>query len=183
MRVALLPATDIAGATARSFMACINTKAETPKSGGRRSEHGASLINLLIVACIMGILLSIVMPDIRAALEIERLNDCASKLASKLTDARIKALEHNRPAWLLIDSSARTLQIQTTDSSGSIMNVGAAESLLSGVSIGATPARVSFTSLGLVESTQTLILTGVSTGKTRTVSVSRVGKVSIDSMK
>ena len=49
-------------------MACINTKAETPKSGGRRSEHGASLINLLIVACIMGILLSIVMPDIRAAL-------------------------------------------------------------------------------------------------------------------
>jgi Tfp pilus assembly protein FimT len=157
-------------------------KVETSQSGPRSDERGASLIDLLIVACILGIILAVAIPEARVVLDMQRLDAGASKLASKLMDARMNAIKRNRPAWLLVDASAKTLQVQTTDNSGSTINVGAAEPLPSGISIGGTATQVIFTSLGRVASTQTITLTGSSTGKTKTVTVSLVGEISVGQM-
>jgi len=163
-------------------MTCFQIRVETSPSVHRPGERGASLIDLLIAACIMGIVLAIAIPQARAALDMQRLDAGASKVASKLMDARMNAIKRNRQAWLLVDTSAKTLQVQTTDNSGSTINVGAAEPLPSGISIGGTVTQVIFTSLGRVASTETITLTGSSTGKTKTVTVSLVGEINVGQM-
>jgi len=157
-------------------------KVGVSKSERLLDERGASLIDLLIVACILGIVLAVAIPEMRAALDMQRLDAGASRLASKLMDARMNAIKRNREAWLLIDTSAKTLQVQTTDNSSSTINVGGAEPLPTGISIGGTATQVIFTSLGRVASTQTITLTGSSTGKTKTVTISLVGEISVGQM-
>jgi Tfp pilus assembly protein FimT len=148
----------------------------------RVRECGASLIDVLITVTIATVVLAVAIPGARSALEMQRLDASASKLASKLMDARMNAVKRNRQAWLLINSSARTLQVQTTDSSGSTINVGGAEPLSSGVSVGSTPSQVTFTSLGRLAAAQTMTLTGTATGRTKSVTVSVVGQISVGSM-
>ena len=143
------------------------------------AQRGASLIDLLIVMCIIALVLTVAVPSIRTGLELQRLDASASKLGSKLTEARFNAIKTNRETWLLIDPSLHTLQVQTTDPSGNTIDVGGTELLSTGISIGPGPTRVTFDSLGLTGSTQTFTLTGSSTGRTKIISVSLLGHVRV----
>ena len=144
-------------------------------------ERGASLLDALIVVTVMGIVVVLAVPLIGPALELQRLDSAAAKVVSKLSEARLAAIGRNASVWLHIDSTASTLQLQTI-SGGSTVNIGPAEPLPSRISIGGSPAQVTFNSLGRLTSAQTIILTGASSRKTETVSVSVQGNITVSNM-
>jgi len=145
----------------------------------RLHERGASLLDALIVVTIMAIVGVLAIPLIASALELQRLDSASAKVASKLSEARLAAIERNASVWMQIDSSASTLQLQTIKG-GTTVNIGPAEPLPSRVSIGGSSAQVTFNSLGRLTSSQTIILTGASSRKTKTVVVSVQGNITVN---
>ena len=145
------------------------------------------MMELLIVIAVVAILLAIALPNVNRTLALQRLDTSTSILASKLADARMNAIKRNRPAWVAIDPTNRTVQIQTRDNDNAIINLGAAEALPSGVDFTAptAAAQITFDSLGRLPTgtaAWTVTLRGAQNTKRKSLSVSIAGKVTVANM-
>lgn len=115
----------------------------------RKNEPGFSLPEVLVVVLIIAILTVIAIPSVSRAMQLQRLDTYVFTIADKMMDARMYAIKHNRPAWLRIDPTNRTTELQTTNDAGNTINLKTAELLPAGIMItGSTPVEFRFNSLG-----------------------------------
>ncbi len=120
--------------------------------------------------------------SIRTARASYQLHTSGYQISTKLDDARSNALKRNRPAWLLLDAQAQSLQVQTTGTGGATTNVGGPEFLsqdmqLVGVT---TTQQVTFDAIGRpVNPPQTIQVQNVRTGQTRTITIASTGRITV----
>lgn len=150
-------------------------------------DEGFSAIEILIVVAVIGVLLAIAIPSVTRTLELHRLDTSVSILASKLADARMSAIKRNRQAWVRIDPTNRTLQLQTTNDAGTTINLGVAEALPAGVDFTSPTAatEIRFDGVGRLPTgtaAWTITLRGVQQTQRKTLSVTGIGKVTVANM-
>jgi len=147
----------------------------------RRSEFGFAYIEVAMVTIMIVIISSITVPQLAGSLELYRLDIATSMIQGKLVEARLNATKRNRQVQLLFDQSARSFEIETTDSGGNTVNVGGQEFLPKGVSFEiSTPAQVTFSSLGRPTGPCIITLNGALTGEVRTLTMSGVGQIEVN---
>ncbi|HUF24322.1 MAG TPA: GspH/FimT family pseudopilin [Vicinamibacterales bacterium] len=145
------------------------------------SQAGFTLIEMMLVAALMIVIAGIALPNLRSTTETYRLSTAAVAVASKVHQARTNALKRNRPSWVLVDGTARTVQVQSVDATGTI-NIGGPEFMPSGIvfASGAGTVTLTFDSMGRpVNPPQTiqLLYPGSGLGLSRTVTVTSTGRV------
>jgi prepilin-type N-terminal cleavage/methylation domain-containing protein len=143
-----------------------------------RRDAGFTLLELLLVVAILVIVGGIAIPSVTEGVRRHRLQASASMVAGKLTEARINALKRNRPTWLLIDTAARRVQVQTSDAGGAAVNIGEPGTLSEGIDFGATPTQVDYDAMGRLTAVQAIAVT--SNGSARTVTVGLTGATTIN---
>lgn len=162
-------------------------KFTAPSANHQTRDQGFSAIELMIVLVVVGVLLAIAIPSITRTLALRRLDTSVSTLASKLAEARMNAIKRNRQAWVRIDPTNRTVQLQTTNDAGTTINLGVAEALPSGVDIANPVAatEIRFDGLGRLPTgtaAWTITLRGVQHTKRKSLSVTGIGKVTVANM-
>jgi prepilin-type N-terminal cleavage/methylation domain-containing protein len=145
----------------------------TPAFWSMRS--GFSLIELVLVLALLGLLLGIALPPLAGALDRIEVTAAASHIAAAHTRARMMAISGSRVLVLTVDSVSLSIHLR-----GSTTNLWSDRGpALSRVSLTGPPRSFTFSpegfSLGL--SNATLHLSRGSA--TRTVVVSRLGRVRI----
>jgi len=146
-----------------------------------KDEKGFSIIELIIVCLVIAILMTASIPTMQRSLQLYRLETVSGLLSNRLTEAKLTAVKYNRAAWLQVNTTNRTLEVFTTDSSGTI-RVGTVVPIPSGVSINTTAAtQVTFTSLGRNQSASSSVikfsLSGTSNCKS--ITISAIGNIAI----
>ena len=145
------------------------------------SSGGFTLIELLLVVALGIVVTGIALPNLRSMNESYRLSTAATAVASKVHQARINALKRNRPAWVLVDATTRTVQVQSADATGNV-DIGGPEFMPRGITFAgvAGTMTLAFDSLGRpVNPPQTIQLqyTGSGLGLRRTITVTSTGRV------
>jgi prepilin-type N-terminal cleavage/methylation domain-containing protein len=148
----------------------------------RRTNRAFSLIEVLIVAGLIGVISTLAAPGIVRTLDTYGLDSDISMLRAKLTEARMNAIKRNRQAWLAIDASEGTVRVQsTTGNPATTVSVGTQGYLGSRAAFsGANPTQVTFDSMGRTMAAETLTVRATRTGLQRTVIVSAAGKVTVN---
>jgi Tfp pilus assembly protein FimT len=146
------------------------------------SSAGFTLIEMLLVATLVIVLAGIALPNLRSMTETYRLSTAAVAVASKVHQARTNALKRNRPSWVLVDGTARTVQVQSNDAGGGTINIGGPEYMPAGITFasGAGTVMLTFDSMGRpVNPPQTIqvLYPGSGLGLSRTVTVTSTGRV------
>lgn len=148
-----------------------------------RSSSGFTLIELLLVVALGIVLAAIALPNLVKMNETYRVSNARVAVVSKVYQARTNALKRNRPAWVLVDGAARTVQVQTAGPGGVAENIGGPEFLPTGVTFGtgAAMATLTFDALGRpLNPPQTIQVLYPGSGITRTVTVSSTGRVTVN---
>jgi type IV fimbrial biogenesis protein FimT len=145
------------------------------------SPAGFTLLELMLVVALGMVIMGIALPNLRSMNETYRLSTAAVTVASKVHQARTNALKRNRPTWVLINGTARTVQVQSADAGG-VVNIDGAEFLPTGIVFASGPGTVmvTFDSMGRpVNPPQTIQLLQPSSGlgMTRTITVTSTGRV------
>lgn len=146
------------------------------------SPAGFTLIEMLLVAALMIVIAGITLPNLRSMTDTYRLSTAAVAVASKVHQARTNALKRNRPSWVLVDGTARTVQVQSNDAGGGTIDIGGPEFMPAGIAFasGAATVTLTFDSMGRpVNPPQTiqLLYPGSGLGLSRTVTVTSTGRV------
>ncbi len=111
--------------------------------------QGFSLIELIIVLLVISIIAVAAFPQIQQTLRLYRVESAAGLLSNRLTEARLTAIKHNRPAWLEINTIEKTLEVWTTNQNNEPIRANLAVPISEDVSvISGSPLRVTFNSLG-----------------------------------
>ena len=110
---------------------------------------GFSLIEVLIVLLVISLMVVAAVPQVTHSLRLYRLESSAGLLSNRLTEARLTAIKHNRPAWVEIDSANRRFEVWTTNQNNQPIRTKLAVPIPSDVTIVAgAPTRITFNSLG-----------------------------------
>jgi prepilin-type N-terminal cleavage/methylation domain-containing protein len=151
------------------------------KSGSKNlNQRGFSLIELLIVILVVAILVTLSIPQIQQTLKMYRLDVGERLVSNRLLDARLSAIKRNRDAWLVINSSARTLQVASTDDNGATVYLSPSTTLPENVYFSSTtPPSVIFNSLGRNKTagTSSVSLQLTKSSSSRTIAVSATGNI------
>jgi Tfp pilus assembly protein FimT len=151
-----------------------------------RKQKGFSSPEAVIVVLVIAILTVLAVPNINRTMDLRKLDLYVGVISNKMTEARMHAIKHNRTAWLRIDPVNRTTQLQTTDLSGNTINLGASE-IIPG-RLGLTNSAVvefRFDSMGRLSSgtqTVTFKMSKAADIKTKAITVSPAGKITVSSM-
>ena len=147
-------------------------------------EDGFTINELLIVLLIISVLVAIALPNGLRQLQLYRLETSVSNISNKLSQARMNAIKRNRSSWLRVDPTARTVQVRSTDTSGTTTDVGYPELLPKGVSFATTSAtEIAFDSMGRYSSgTQSLTIIDNDSRSRKDITISPAGKVSVGPM-
>jgi len=146
------------------------------------SPAGFTLIEMLLVGALVIVVAGIALPNLRSMTETYRLSTAAVAVASKVHQARTNALKRNRPSWVLVDGTARTVQVQSNDPGGATINIGGPEFMPAGITFasGTGTVMLTFDSMGRpVNPPQTIqvLYPGSGLGLSRTVTVTSTGRV------
>ncbi|MEO6588240.1 MAG: prepilin-type N-terminal cleavage/methylation domain-containing protein [Pyrinomonadaceae bacterium] len=115
----------------------------------KKNEEGFSLVEVLIVVLIISILAVAAIPQIQRNLQLYRLESISGLLSSRLMEAKLTAVKHNRAAWLEINTTAKTLEVWTTNELNQPIRTKLAVTIPDNVSFdAASPSRITFNSLG-----------------------------------
>lgn len=152
-----------------------------PRAFGRSS--GFTLLEMLLVVSLGVVIAGIALPNFVAMSSSYRLSTASALVSSKVHQARANALKRNQPAWVRVDGTARTVQVQTTGAGGATVDIGAPEFLPQGIGFGtgAAVVQLTFDSMGRpLNPPQTLQLLFPGSGMTRTITVTSTGRVSVN---
>ncbi|HEX6322933.1 MAG TPA: GspH/FimT family pseudopilin [Vicinamibacterales bacterium] len=152
--------------------------ARTPVS----SPAGFTLLEMMLVVALGLVITAIALPNLRSTTETYRLSTGAVAVASKVHQARTNALKRNRPSWVLVDGTARSVRVQSTDAGGNVVDIDGPEFMPSGIVFASGPGTVTlaFDSMGRpVNPPQTiqLLYPGSGLGLSRTITVTSTGRV------
>ena len=145
-----------------------------------KNEKGFSLIELIICLLVISILVTASIPSIDRNLQLYRLESATGLLANRLTEARLTAIKRNRAASLQVNSTARTLEVWTTNESGQAIRATLTVPIPSNVSIvSGSVSTVSFNSLGRNQANSDSVIRFnlPNTSFCRSVTVSAVGNI------
>jgi prepilin-type N-terminal cleavage/methylation domain-containing protein len=145
-----------------------------------KGQTGFSLIEVIIVVLIISILVVAAIPQVQRNLQLYKLESATGLLSNRLTEARLTALKHNRPAWLEINSVDKTLEVWTTNETAQPIRAKLAVTIPDNISIdSASPSRVTFTSLGRNQSNSSNVIKFklANTNFCKSVTVSAVGNI------
>lgn len=145
-----------------------------------KKQKGFSLVEVLIVLLIISILVVAALPQVQQTLRLYRVESAAGLLSNRLTEARLTAIKNNRPAWLEINSSDKTLEIWTTNQNNQPIRTKLAVPISEDVSIvSGSPSRVTFNSLGRNQANSQMVikLKLTKTNFCKAVSVSAAGSI------
>jgi type IV fimbrial biogenesis protein FimT len=148
----------------------------------RQTSAGFTLLELLLVIAVLAILMGMCVPRLRAAREGYSIQAAGFTVEAKLNEARTNALKRNRQTWLLLDGTAQTLRVQTTDAGGAIVTLGELETL-NGVrfeGLAGPTDTVVFDALGRpTVAPRTIQLRSSMSSRTRTVTVASTGRITV----
>jgi prepilin-type N-terminal cleavage/methylation domain-containing protein len=114
-----------------------------------KKQKGFSFVEVLIVLLIISILVVAALPQVQQTLRLYRVESAAGLLSNRLTEARLMAIKNNRPAWLEINSSEKTLEVWSTNQNNQPIRAKLAVPISEDISIvSGSPSRVTFNSLG-----------------------------------
>jgi Tfp pilus assembly protein FimT len=137
-----------------------------------------------MVLTIITVVSAIGFTSIRAARDGYTFYTTGYTISAKLDQARTDALKRNQPVWLLIDTQAQSLQLQTT-TGGVTTNVGAPEFFskdmqVQVVGMATTTPQVGFDAIGRPSAgPQTIHAQHVRSGQTRTITVASTGRITV----
>lgn len=146
------------------------------------STVGFTLIELLLVVALGMVVAAVALPNLATMNQTYRLSTARVTVTSKVYQARTNALKRNRPAWVLVDGAARTIQVQTAGVGGP-EDIGGPEFLPRGVvfGTGAATATLTFDALGRpINPPQTIQVLYPGSGLTRTITVTSTGRVTVN---
>ena len=150
------------------------------------SQAGFSAPETLVVVLVISILTVIAIPIVSKTMDLRRLDVYVSVVSSKMTEARMHAIKHNRTAWFRVDPVNRTTQIQTTDDVGNTVNLKASELIPLRITMAETAAvEFRFDSMGrLTTGTETVTFQTTASGDTnsKAITASPAGKILVASM-
>jgi prepilin-type N-terminal cleavage/methylation domain-containing protein len=146
-----------------------------------RSSRGFTLVELVFVAAIIVIILTIAIPSITAAQRGYDLSTAGYTISNKLDETRTNALKRNQQAWLLLDPAGPSLQVQFS-TGGTTVNVGGPAFLSKSLTfVGLTTTQqVVFDPLGRpVSPPQTIQIQHIASGQGRTITVTSTGRITV----
>lgn len=152
-----------------------------PRAFGLSS--GFTLLEMLLVVSLGVVIAGIALPNFVAMSSSYRLSTASALVSSKVHQARANALKRNQPAWVRVDGTARTVQVQTAGAGGAAVDIGAPEFLPQGIAFGtgAAVVQLTFDSMGRpLNPPQTLQLLFPGSGLARTITVTSTGRVSVN---
>lgn len=148
-----------------------------------KRERGFSMLELLVVMLITLVVTAMAIPTIISIMEGARISASANLVSGKLFDARVNAIKRNRAVWVRMDNANRRCVVETLDAGGLTMTVGTPEPLSSGVAFGAgTPGQVTFDPMGRLPAgaNQVVVLQVTRTGQRKSVTVTPIGRITIN---
>jgi type II secretory pathway pseudopilin PulG len=142
-------------------------------------QEGHSLLELMIVVAMVTVITGYSVIQFGRAVELTRLDSAAARVASKLMDARMNAIKRNAQGTLSISTGSGTMRVNCPGSTP----VGALEPLSPGISFASsTPATITFDSLGRLSAANQTVTLRSTAGRTKTVTVNAMGKITINNM-
>jgi len=145
-----------------------------------KKQNGFSLIEVIIVLLVISILVVAAIPQVQRNLQLYRLESATGLLANRLTEARMTALKHNRPAWLELNVTGKTIEVWTTNETAQPIRAKVALLIPDNISIdSASPSRVTFTSLGRNQANASSVIQFrlANTNFCKSVTISAVGNI------
>lgn len=145
-----------------------------------KKQKGFSLIEALIVLLVISILVVAALPQVQQTLRLYRVETAAGLLSNRLTEARLTAIKNNRPAWLEINNTQKTMEIWTTNQNNQPIRSTLAVSISDDITIvSGSPSRVTFNSLGRNQANADVVIKFklTKTNFCRAVTVSAAGNI------
>ena len=145
----------------------------------RCGTAGHTFIEMVTALAFMGIVGATGAPLIPRILASYDLSNTAGRVVSDLRLARMRAVVRNASARVQFSSGTYVVQSESPRGSGLYVDDAAPEPIPATVSVNVAPSAPMFNSRGLVPVPATITLTGAG-GVTKTISVSGIGRVSIN---
>lgn len=143
-------------------------------------QKGFGLIEVIIVLLIISILIVAAIPNTMRNLQLYRLETASGLLSSRLIEAKLTAVKHNRAAWLEINQTSKMLEIWTTNELNQPIRSKLGVAIPDSVSVDSTsPSRITFNSLGRnqANTNSTVIFRLANTSFCKSITVSGVGNI------
>jgi type IV fimbrial biogenesis protein FimT len=142
------------------------------------NERGVSLLEILVVVAITGVVVAFAIPQVSRSLELQKLDTASARVSSKLSEARANAIKRNTLAKLNITAGSNTMQCATA-----AITIGPVETLPDGITFSTgSPANVTFDSLGRLNTTAQTVTLQSPSGKSKTISISVKGEITVGAM-
>jgi prepilin-type N-terminal cleavage/methylation domain-containing protein len=154
-----------------------------PRRPRRPPVHsGFSLVELLIVLAIVGVIISIAIPNLMAARQGYQIHTAGQIVNSRLAQARMESLRRNRQIDVVLDAAARSVRIVVVQA-GADVTVDGPEYMPSGVifdAAGTPNLRLTFDSLGRpLNPPQTVTLRHTGSGQRRIITIQPTGRLQL----
>ena len=146
------------------------------------SERGVTLVELLFVAAVAVILLSLSAPTMKAAFDGQRLIAAADGISTTLAEARREAIRASRQSTVTINDAARTVTFDAFSDAAGTQQARRFLALPEGVDFSgeAVPATVIFDPLGRPTALPVNIpLVSTASGRILTVRVLATGRIEV----
>jgi prepilin-type N-terminal cleavage/methylation domain-containing protein len=143
------------------------------------SDHGLTLIEVLVAIVVLLVLSGIAIPNIIALNQQFQLSSAANQISGDLQLSRMKAIMQRKRFRVTFDDATETYQVETRPdcSSGGYTPFGPARSLPKNVNIVSVTSDPSFSCIGTA-GTGTINLSNTA-GRTKSIVVDSVGRVKI----
>ncbi|MGH9815390.1 MAG: pilus assembly FimT family protein [Candidatus Acidiferrales bacterium] len=158
-----------------------NQQSVTAKRAGGRTAAGFSLIEIVLVLVISFILLAISIPMVQSSIRQYRYRNAVVAATMAIQATRFQAIRNGFPYAIEFAPATNTYQVSNLPpTAAAFANVGGPVPLESGLAVISQQTRLEFSPNGTVQATAGALNFALSYGsQTKTIAVSRVGRVSV----
>ena len=142
------------------------------------SDAGFSFVEMAVTLAIVGVVSAMGATGLPRLLGSYNLSGTATQITNDLRLVRMRAVTQNARARLRFTGSTYVPERESPAGSNSYVTDGATRSVPGGVSVSATPGTPTFDSRGLATQQYTLTVSDTY-GKTRTITVTSIGRVNL----